>query len=131
MKEQLSTSDPNPTDAIEGIVKAFDQFPIVALGEFHGLQEGAGFNAQLIWSPDFSAKVNDIVVEFGNALYQDVIDRYVAGAEVSRAELQQVWRNTTQFFVWDAAIYEQFYANVRAVNQSLPAARRLRVHLRL
>jgi hypothetical protein len=129
MREQPSNSDPNPTDAIEGIVKAFDQFPIVALGEFHGLQEGTDFIARLIRSPDFSAKVNDIVVEFGNALFQDVIDRYVAGAKVPRAELQQVWRNTTQFFVWDVAIYEQFYADVRAVNQSLPEARRLRILL--
>jgi hypothetical protein len=69
------------------------------------------------------------VVEFGNALYQDVIDRYVAGMEVPPTELRQVWRNTTQFFVWGATIYEQFYSNVRAVNQSLPESRRLRVLL--
>lgn len=112
MRKQLdiqSTNEPDPSDAIEGIVKAFDQFPIVALGEAHGLQEEADFIAQLVRHPDFSAKVNDIVVEFGNALYQDVIDRYVAGKEVPLSELRQVWRNTTQFFVWDAAIYEQFY----------------------
>jgi hypothetical protein len=124
-----SLAEPEPADAFDGIIKAFDKFPIVALGEAHHLQEEADFIAQLIRRPDFSAKVNDIVVEFGNALYQDVIDRYVAGQEVSRTELQQVWRNTTQFFVWDAAIYERFFVNVRAVNQSLPAARRLRVLL--
>jgi hypothetical protein len=124
-----SLDEPKPADAFDGIVKAFDKFPIVALGEAHRLQEEADFIAQLIRRPAFSAKVNTIVVEFGNALYQDVIDRYVAEQEVSRTELQQVWRNTTQFFVWDAAIYEQFFANVRAVNQSLPAARRVRVLL--
>jgi len=124
-----SLNEPKPADAFEGIIKAFDKFPIVALGEAHRLQEEADFIAQLIRRSDFSAKVNTIVVEFGNALYQDVIDRYVAGQEVSRTELRQVWRNTTQFFVWDAAIYEQFFVNVRAVNQSLPAARRLRVLL--
>jgi hypothetical protein len=124
-----SLDEPKPIDAFEGIVKAFDKFPIVALAEAHRLQEEADFIAQLIRRPDFSAKVNMIVVEFGNALYQDVIDRYIAGQKVSHTELRQVWRNTTQFFVWDAAIYEQFYANVRAVNQTLPAARRLRVLL--
>ncbi len=124
-----SLDEPKPADPFEGIVKAFDKFPIVALGEAHQLQEEADFIAQLIRRPDFSAKVNMIVVEFGNALYQDVIDRYIAGKEVPHTELQQVWRNTTQFFVWDAAIYEQFFANVRAVNQTLPAARRLRVLL--
>jgi hypothetical protein len=124
-----SLDGPKPADAFDGIVKAFDKFPIVALGEAHWLQEEADFIAKLIRHPDFPAKVNAIVVECGNALYQDVIDRYVAGKEVSRTELQQVWRNTTQFLVWDAAIYEQFFVNVRAVNQSLPAARRLRVLL--
>ncbi|MGH9769359.1 MAG: hypothetical protein ACREAB_18195 [Blastocatellia bacterium] len=124
-----SLDEPKPADAFDGIVKAFDKFPIVALAEVHRLQEEADFIAQLIRRPDFSAKVNMIVVEFGNALYQDVIDRYVAGQEVPHTELRQVWRNTTQFFVWDAAIYEQFFANVRAVNQTLPAARRLRVLL--
>jgi hypothetical protein len=124
-----SLDEPEPADPFEGIVKAFDKFPIVALGEAHQLQEEADFIAQLIRRPDFSAKVNMIVVEFGNALYQDVIDRYIAGKEVPHTELQQVWRNTTQFFVWDAAIYEQFFANVRAVNQTLPAARRMRVLL--
>jgi len=62
-------------------------------------------HSEIVRRPDFSAKVNDIVVECGNALYQDVIDRYVAGQEVSRTELQQVWRNTIAFFVWDSLIY--------------------------
>jgi hypothetical protein len=124
-----SLVEPKPTDAFDGIVKAFDKFQIVALGEAHWLQEGADFITQLIRRPDFSAKVNTIVVEFGNALYQDVIDRYIAGQEVPRTELQQVWRNTTQVLAWDAAIYERFFVNVRAANQSFPPARRLRVLL--
>jgi hypothetical protein len=62
--------------------------PIVALGEAHGLQEEADFIAQLIRHPGFYAKVKDIVVEFGNALYQDIVDRYVAGEEIPRTELQ-------------------------------------------
>jgi hypothetical protein len=32
----------------------------------------------------------EAVVEFGNALYQDVVDRYVAGKEISPDELRQV-----------------------------------------
>jgi hypothetical protein len=53
MNSLTSTSDPDPIDAIEGIVRAFDQFPLVALGEPHGLQESADFIAQLIRHPDF------------------------------------------------------------------------------
>jgi len=126
---QQAPGEPKPADAIEEIVKAFDRVPIVGLGEYHGLQEEADLIARLIRHPEFSTKVNDILVEFGNALYQDVIDRYVAGNDVPMTELQQVWRNTTQLLAWDAPIYQQFFANVRTVNQSLPAARRLRVLL--
>src|SRR5262249_577197 len=46
-------SEPIPSDPTEEIVKAFDRFPIVALGETHGLQEEADFIAQLIRHPGF------------------------------------------------------------------------------
>src|SRR5262249_17805266 len=75
-------------------------------------------------------KVNDIVVEFGNAKYQPIMDRYIAGESVAHTELQQVWRNTTQAtMVLDVPIYEQFFAMVRAVNQQLPQKKQLRVLL--
>jgi hypothetical protein len=121
--------DPKPSNAIEAIVKAFDTRKLVALGEAHWLQEEADFIAMLIRHPEFPIKVNDIVVELGNALYQDVIDRYVAGKEVAPAELRQMWRITTTPLAWNPPIYEKFFANVRALNQTLPASRRLRVLL--
>jgi surface antigen-like variable number repeat protein len=121
--------DLKPNDAVEGVIRAFDKYPIVALSEFHALEQEADFIGQLIRHPGFSNKVNEIVVEFGNALYQDVIDRYVEGKDVPLTELQQVWRNTTQLTIWDGAIYERFFANVRALNQTLPAKQRLHVLL--
>src|SRR5262245_59959188 len=118
-----------PLNAVEAIIKVCDQAPLVGCCEIHGLQEQADFTSLLIRHPAFSTKVNDIVVEFGNGLYQDVMDRYVAGKDVSPSELRQVWRNTTQLLVWNAPIYEKFFANVRKLNQTLPASRRLRVLL--
>ncbi len=39
-RSSLQTAgEPRPSDAIEGVVKAFDKFPIVALSEAHGLPE--------------------------------------------------------------------------------------------
>jgi hypothetical protein len=76
--------------------------------------------------------VNDIVVEFGNALYQDTIDAFVLnGQPVADADLRPVWRNTTQSPVqtWDAPVYEQFFRRVRAVNWTLPPSKRVRVLL--
>jgi hypothetical protein len=72
----------------------------------------------------------DIVVEFGNARYQPVMDRFVSGEDVPYGELRQVWQNTTQIeWEWDLPIYEEFFRTVRAVNAALPRERRLRVIL--
>src|SRR5262245_53204078 len=122
--------DPKPTNAVEGIIKVFDRLPIVALGEIHWSLNEHEFIAALIKHPAFASKVNDIVVEFGNAKYQPLIDRYIVGETVARTELQQVWRNTTQTsMAWDVPIYEQFFALVRTVNQRLPQQKQLRVLL--
>jgi hypothetical protein len=130
VSEQQNSGEPKPTEAIEGILKIFDRFPLVALGELHGSRTQHDFIVSLIQHPDFPDKVNDIVVEFGNALYQPVMDRYIAGANVVHTELRQVWRNTTQItMLFDLPIYERFFVTVRAVNQHLPKQKELRVLL--
>jgi hypothetical protein len=122
-------TDPQPLNAVEAILAAFDKFPIVALGEAHGLQEEANFIASLIRHPDFPHKVNAIVVEVGNAKYQPLVDKYITEESVDSTELCKVWRDLTVILTGDAPIYEQFYSTVRAVNQSLPVEKRLRVLL--
>jgi len=127
---QSSSAEPKPAKAVEGLIEVFDRFPIVALGEIHWLLNEHEFIAALIKHPAFANKVNDIVVEFGNAKYQSIMDRYIAGETIADTELQKVWRNTTQTtMVLDVPVYEQFFAKVRAVNQRLPQNKRLRVLL--
>jgi hypothetical protein len=120
-----------PVDAIRGILGAIERHPVVALGEGnHGNVQGHVFRLSLIRRPEFASMVNDVVVEFGNARYQAVIDAFVQGEHVPDAELRKVWQNTTQAHpIWDAPIYEEFFREVRAVNATLPADRRLRVLL--
>ncbi len=120
-----------PVDAISGILAAFDTHSVVALGEGnHNNEQGQAFRLSLIRDPRFSAIVKDIVVEFGNARYQDIMDRFVSGEEVLDSELSKVWQNTTQCHsVWDVPIYQEFFQAVRMVNASLPKDRRLRVLL--
>jgi hypothetical protein len=118
-----------PMNASEAILKAFDKYRVVALGEAHGLQEEHDFIQSLIRNPAFAAKVNDIVVECGNALYQDILDRYIAGEDVPMAEVRQVWCDTTQSAVglWNALVYEQLFTSVRELNMNLPVGKRVRV----
>lgn len=120
-----------PIDAISGILAAFETHSVVALGEGnHNNEQGHAFRLSLIRDPWFATVVNDIVVEFGNALYQEIMDRFVSGQDVPDAVLRQVWQNTTQNNpIWDAPIYEEFFRAVRAVNASLPKEKQLRVLL--
>ena len=120
-----------PIDPITGILDTFRTHDVVALSEGnHGNEQGHAFRLALIREPRFAAAVNDIVVEFGNARYQAVIDRFVQGEQVAYEELRKVWQDTTQRgTVWDRPIYEEFYRAVRDVNATLAVERRLRVLL--
>jgi hypothetical protein len=68
-------------------------------------------------------------VEFASTAQQSTLDRYIRGENVPRAQLEQVWKSTTQAAngVWDSPIYAEFFAAVRDVNSKLPADARIRV----
>ncbi|MGH8776059.1 MAG: hypothetical protein ACRDWI_13135 [Jiangellaceae bacterium] len=118
-----------PLDAFDAVIEATGSYPLVALGEFHQMQEWHDFMAALLLRREFTDNVDDIVIEFGNALYQDVADRFVVELEpVGIDELSQIWRNAGSV-LWDAPVYEQFFRNVRAVNEQLPSERRVRILL--
>ena len=113
------------------MLDATERYPLVALGEHHRLQEFHDLLAALLLDPGLPDKVDDVVVEFGNALYQEVADRFLLELEpVANAELSQIWRNTIGGRVsWDAPVYEHFFRTVRAVNWRLMPERRVRVLL--
>jgi hypothetical protein len=112
------------------LISAFDQADIVALGEWHGrIRLDSDLRIALVRQPDFAKKVRSIVVEFASTTEQSTLDRYIRGENVSRAQLEQVWKTTTQAAngIWDQSIYADFFAAVRDVNSKLPAAARIRV----
>jgi hypothetical protein len=109
--------EPRPEPAVGAILRAFDTHPLIAIGENHRNQQVHDFIVSLVSDPRFAQKVDDVVVEFGSARYQNVIDRYIAGETVPSAELRRVWRDTVNILVWDAPVYERFFRTVRAVNQ--------------
>lgn len=71
-----------PIEPIAAIIDAFRTHNVVALGEPHGNEQGHAFRLALIRDPRFAATVNDIVVECGNARYQDLMDRFIRGEDV-------------------------------------------------
>jgi hypothetical protein len=118
-----------PEDPIEGIVKLFDTYRIVMLGEIHDCQQQHELLRKLVATPGFSQRVNDIVMEFGNARYQDAVDRYIGGEDVPMRDVQGAWQDTVGVIGPVGPVYQEFYAAVRRVNKGLPKQQRMRVLL--
>jgi hypothetical protein len=119
-----------PLDAIAVIADALRATQLVALGEVHGSEQGHAFRVALLHDTRVIFLVNDIVVEFGNGKYQDLVDAFVGGRDVPDAELRHVWQDTTQISgVWDRPVYADFFQAVREINRTLPANHRFRVLL--
>jgi hypothetical protein len=125
---------PDETAGLDGIARAliaaFDQADIVALGEWHGrIKLDSDLRIAMVRHPDFPKKVRSIVVECGSTTEQPTLDRYIRGENVSRAQLEQVWRTTNETTngFCDQPIYADFFAAVRDVNSKLPADARIRV----
>jgi hypothetical protein len=129
--QQTATPRPAvPVEPIAAILDAFLSHAVVAVPNAHGNEQLHAFGLSLVRAPRFASTVNDIVVEFGNARYQDVIDRFIRGDDVPDPMLRRVWQDTTQARpVWDEPMYEEFFRAVRALNATLPTGRQVRVLL--
>ena len=121
---------PAVAPAIDGILAAFQSHALVGIGDKHMLAQELDFYGALVRDPRFAGQVGNVVVEFGGAAHQDIIDRYVAGEPVPYADLRKVW---TDVVGWVPTViglgYMNFYANVRAANLALAPDKRIHVWL--
>jgi len=127
--QPAALAEPRPQPAVTAIIDALKVYRLVAIGEMHRNQQVHDVIVTLLRDPRFLPKGGDIVVEFGNARYQTVVDRYTSGGSVSSQELVRVWRDTVNILVWDAPVYERLFNTVRSVNQHRSPESRLRVVL--
>ncbi len=111
------------------VVEALEERWLIAIGENHGHRELYRELEKTLRDPRVQERVNDIVVEFGNALYQEVLDRYVSGNDINLEEVRPVWRNTivSPSAVWDSPVYEKFFISIRAINRELAPEKRYRI----
>jgi uncharacterized iron-regulated protein len=77
----------------------------------------------------FAQTVTDVVIEFANPLYQDLLDRYVNEEAVRSTDLPKIWQDTTQPGAWDSPVYEDFLRAVRQANAVLPEGSCVRVRV--
>jgi hypothetical protein len=116
--------------ALDGIFEAFETHPLVGLSDKHGLAQETALYAALIRDPRFARTVGNVVVEFGGASRQDVIDRYVNGEDVPYQLLREVWMNTVGWLPTVQYLgYAHFFDQVRQTNSTLQPGQRIRVWL--
>jgi hypothetical protein len=124
----LVPSNRPASSATSDVLQVWAKRQIVAVAEGHRVVQDKQFLRELIATPAFPKTVSDIVVEFGTSRYQAVLDRYIQGADVTARELRKVWGDTTVVNgLWDAPVYQEFFAAVRERNRSLPKSSRVRV----
>lgn len=116
-------------DPIQSIIEAFDAHDLVALTAYMHEEEW-DFWISLLHTSQFQAAVNDIVVEFGTARYQDIMDRFTSGEDVSYDQLKGAWQQTTQPHHFnDPPMVEAFFRTLREINLSLPKDEQIRAVL--
>ena len=111
------------------VLDAFETRRLVGLGEAHGLQNHHDALEALLSDPRLPQVVDDIVVEFGNALYQPVMDRFTAASRSTTPTCARPGGTPRTIAGPDQPVYEQFFRTVRAANWTLPPDRRIRVLL--
>lgn len=117
-----------PLEPVSAVIDAFQTHPVVALPGKPVTREITKLILSIITDARFPKIANDIVVEFGNARYQDLIDRYTRGDAIPDADLRKVWQDTTEATgTFDGPLTEEVFRAVRDVNSRLPPAQRLRI----
>jgi hypothetical protein len=120
-------AEPKPEDATRAVIRLFDQHNIVMFAEIHSSKQEYEWLSKLVKTPGFADHVDDVVVEFGNALYQKDVDRYVAGDPVPFEQVQKAWRNMIASVPPVSPVYGWFYQAVRDANLQRRGRNRIRL----
>jgi hypothetical protein len=118
---------PKPEDATRAMIRLLGHHDIVLFGEMHSSKQEYEWLCKLVKTPGFADHVDDIVVEFGNALYQKRVDRYVAGEDVPFDQVQKAWRNMIASTTPVSPVYGWFYRSVREANLQSTSKHRIRL----
>ena len=114
--------------AIDAVLEAFEHADIVTLGERPWSRLDSDFRHQLVADPRFGRRVDDIVVEFANARFQPLLDRYLLELQNLPADsLRPIWQEASEPGAWDSPVYAYLIETVRRANRPLPPEQRIRV----
>ena len=111
------------------MIQAISSHQIVMFGETHGNKQEYEWLCKLVKTPAFANRLDDIVVEFGNSLYQKTVDRYIAGEDIPQAQVEKAWRNMIGAVGPVSPVYGWFYQAVRESNLKRPGGHKIRLLL--
>lgn len=123
----IPSGQPQLQNASSAMIRLFQTHDIVMFGEVHDSEQEYEWLCKLVKTPGFAGHVDDIVVEFGNALYQKTVDRYVAGEDVPFDEVQKAWRNMVADAEPVSPVYGWLYKAVREANMKHLGKRGIRL----
>lgn len=113
----------------DSVAAQFDTHQFVFMGSTHGWRKQHDFQLCLLSRPAFQRRVTDVMVEWANPVYQNLVDRYLLKLQpIPIDSLAIVWLNTdAPDLRGRLTLMPAFYAAVRAMNEHLEPARRIRV----
>lgn len=118
---------PKVENATADVLNAFEAHDIVMFGEIHGNKQEYEFLRSLVATPEFADRVDDIVLEFGNSLYQKSVDRYISGEDIPLEQVQRAWRNLVGAIGPPSPVYATLYQAVRETNLKRKGKHQMRV----
>ena len=113
----------------DSVAAQFDTHQFVFMGSTHGWRKQHDFQLCLLSRPAFQRRATDVMVEWANPVYQNLVDRYLLKLEpIPIDSLAPVWLDTDAPDLWGRlTLMPAFYEAVRAMNEQLEPARRIRV----
>jgi hypothetical protein len=113
----------------DSVAAQFDSHQFVFMGSTHGWKKQHDFQLCLLSRPAFQRRATDVMVEWANPVYQNLVDRYLLKLEpIPIDSLAPVWLNTDAPDLWGRlTLMPAFYEAVRVINERLEPARRIRV----
>jgi len=111
------------------LASQFDKHQFVFIGSTHGDAKIEEFLRCVISRPAFQQRATDVLVEWASSAHQRLLDRYLLALEdIPADELAPIWFDTDYPKLWATLPQiRQFLQTLRAVNQTVPVAKRIRV----
>ena len=114
------TTENHIYDGVEYILKGFEQYDLVAIGESDAIKEVTEFYIELVKTEQFRNNVDAIVFELGNSLYQEGLDQYIFGNTNDTLEIKKLWRDHSSSILQsgDRTGVSRFFREIRKINQT-------------